>query len=68
MDIYKGDEKLGTVTSGSVLPTIGYNGGMAMLSHNGLKVGDEVFVNDVRGKRKLAKIMKRPLYSAKVKS
>ncbi len=67
MDIYLGDEKIGHVTSGSVLPSLGANGGMALLDAHRVKVNDEVFV-DVRGKRKLAKIMKRPLYSAKVKS
>ena len=65
MKIFKSDREVGLVTSGSVLPTVGGSGGM-VLCEPGLKVGDEVFV-DVRGKRKLAKLMARPLYSARIK-
>ncbi|MGE0171667.1 MAG: glycine cleavage system aminomethyltransferase GcvT [Oligoflexales bacterium] len=65
MDIYKDGEKIGTVMSGSFLPTLDIPGGMALFSKN-VAVGD-TFEVDVRGKRKLAKVAKRPLYSAKVK-
>ncbi|MCX6128302.1 MAG: glycine cleavage system aminomethyltransferase GcvT, partial [Proteobacteria bacterium] len=66
MDIYKGDQKIGVVTSGSFLPSLDIAGGMALITREGAQLGDSVEV-DVRGKRKLAKIVKRPLYSAQVK-
>jgi aminomethyltransferase len=66
MDIYKGDQLVGKVTSGSVLPTVGGKGGMALIQTDFVKVGDSVEI-DVRGKRKLAKIVKKPLYTAKTK-
>lgn len=67
MPVIVGDEVVGEVTSGGVLPTVGGSGGMALIKRGVLKEGDNFFV-DVRGKRKLAHVMKRPLYSAKVKS
>lgn len=67
MDIYFADEKIGTVTSGSVLPTVGGAGGLAFLKTNKVKLDDAIEI-DIRGKRKLARIVKRPLYSAKVKN
>lgn len=66
MDIYKGDRKIGQVTSGSFLPSLDTAGGMALIEKDAANVGD-TFEVDVRGKRKLAKLVKRPLYSAKVK-
>ncbi len=66
MNIYKGDQLVGKVTSGSVLPSVGGAGGMAMVNTSLVKVGDEIQI-DVRGKRKLAKIVKKPLYTAKTK-
>ena len=66
MAVYKGSDLIGKVTSGSVLPTIGGAGGMALLDPKKVKVGDEVEV-DVRGKRKLARLVKKPLYKPKVK-
>ena len=53
------------MTSGSVLPTVGGAGGMAMVAA-GVVENDELEV-DIRGKRKLATVVKRPLYSAKTK-
>ncbi len=67
MQVYKGADLIGKVTSGSVLPTLGGAGGMALLDPRKVAVGDVVEV-DVRGKRKLAKLVKRPLYKAKVKA
>ncbi len=67
MDVYIGDRRIGTVTSGSVLPTVGGAGGMALVEAKTAVVGDQIEV-DVRGKRKLARVLKRPLYLAKVKS
>jgi aminomethyltransferase len=57
---------IGTVTSGSVLPTVGGAGGMALIDPRKAKVGDAIYV-DVRGKRKLARLVPKPLYKAKVK-
>lgn len=66
MDVYVGDRKVGTVTSGSVLPTVEGAGGMALVAKDAGQIGDTVEI-DIRGKRKLARLVKRPLYSAKVK-
>lgn len=67
MACYQGDQKIGHVTSGSVLPTLGGAGGLAMLDPRKVKVGD-TFEVDVRGKRKLARVVKKPLYNAKVRA
>jgi aminomethyltransferase len=56
---------IGKVTSGSVLPTVGGAGGMALVEST-VKEGDHVLV-DIRGKHKPAQVVKRPLYTAKVK-
>lgn len=66
MDILKDGVKIGKVTSGSYLPSLDLAGGMALIEKSAAKVNDHVEI-DVRGKRKLAKIVKRPLYSPKVK-
>jgi aminomethyltransferase len=66
MDVYKDGELVGKVSSGSVLPTVGGAGGMALLNPKKCAVGDTVEV-DVRGKRKLARLVQKPLYKAKVK-
>lgn len=58
--------ELGYVTSGSILPTLGGSGGLAILKKEFSNVGEKILV-DVRGKRKLAEIVKRPLYSGRVK-
>lgn len=65
MKVFHGDSEAGEVTSGSVLPTVGGAGGMALVSTS-LKEGDEFFV-DIRGAKKRAKIVKRPLYAARTK-
>jgi aminomethyltransferase len=65
MKVFVGDNEVGEVTSGSVLPTVGGSGGMALVSTS-LKDGDEFFV-DIRGAKKRAKIVKRPLYAARTK-
>jgi aminomethyltransferase len=66
MEIYRNGEKIGVVTSGSVLPTVGGAGGMALITRGKASLNDEVEV-DVRGKRKLARLVQKPLYKAKVK-
>lgn len=65
MKVLAGDTPAGEITSGSVLPTVGGAGGMALVSTN-FKEGDEFFV-DIRGSKKRAKIVKRPIYAAKTK-
>lgn len=66
MDIYKEGQKIGVVTSGSQLPSLDKAGGMALIMKDSGDLGDMVEI-DVRGKRKLAKIVRRPLYSPRVK-
>jgi aminomethyltransferase len=65
MDIWWNEKIIGKVTSGSVLPTVGGAGGMALLLADSVKVGDKIGI-DVRGKQKLATVVKRPLYTAKI--
>ena len=66
MSIFQGGTNIGVVTSGSVLPSVGGSGGMALILKDTGKVGDEITI-DVRGKRKLARIEKRPLYSPRTR-
>lgn len=66
MEIYAGDKLIGRVTSGSVLPTVGGAGGMALVDAPFAEIGTKLDV-DVRGKRKVASVVKRPLYEARVK-
>ena len=65
MTVYDGQNTAGEVTSGSVLPTVGGAGGMALVSSK-FKEGDDLWV-DIRGTRKKARVVKRPLYAAKTK-
>lgn len=65
MTVYWRGQPTGYVTSGSVLPTVGGAGGMAMVS-TAVCEGDELEI-DIRGNKKLALCTKRPLYSAKTK-
>jgi aminomethyltransferase len=66
MEVFVGNERVGLVTSGSVLPTVGGAGGMALLDPRKVKIDDQIEI-DVRGKRKLARVTKKPLYKAKVR-
>ena len=66
MEVMTDEKVVGEVTSGSFLPTLEKAGGMALIEKNAAKVGDIIQIN-VRGKKKLAKVVKRPLYSARVK-
>ena len=67
MEVFKAGELVGVISSGGVLPTVGGAGGLALLNPKKVALGDEVEV-DVRGKRKLARLVQKPLYKAKVKS
>jgi aminomethyltransferase len=67
MLVYYKNVVCGEVTSGSKLPSV--NRACAMLlcqKEAGLKLGDEVEV-DVRGKRKLARVVNKPFYQPRVK-
>jgi aminomethyltransferase len=66
MDVYRNGEKIGVVTSASFLPSLEKAGGMMLIAGDSAGMDDQVEI-DIRGKRKLAKLVKRPLYSAKVK-
>lgn len=59
-------EDCGAVTSGSVLPSVGGAGGLALLSAVDLELGESLAI-DIRGKTKQAKIVKRPFYAVRVK-
>lgn len=68
MGVYLEGRLIGEVTSGSVLPTVGGAGGLALLNTAaGITVGSEIQI-DVRGKLKRAQVVKKPLYSARVKN
>lgn len=59
--VYKGDEEIGRVTSGTQLPYVGYAGAMALLRADAREMGSKVEV-DVRGRRVEAEIVKMPFY------
>ena len=65
MEVRCENRVVGHVTSGSVLPSLGKNGGMCLVDSS-CSVGSSVEI-DIRGKLKKAAIVKKPLYSAKVK-
>jgi aminomethyltransferase len=66
MDILQDDRKIGVVTSGSVLPTVGGSGGMALLSTQFYNSEKEILI-DIRGTQKKAVVVPKPLYKARVK-
>jgi aminomethyltransferase len=59
------EKPIGMVTSGCSFPHVGGSGGMALLNSSA-KIGDQILV-DIRGKFKLAEIVKKPFYVAKTK-
>lgn len=64
--VYHGGQPAGVVTSGTMLPFVGYAGAMAMLNQQAGEVGTLLEV-DVRGKRIEAKVVKLPFYKAENK-
>lgn len=66
MNVLTSGEEIGKVTSGSVLPTSGGAGGMALVKSNLLKERD-IFEVDIRGTKKKAVVTKKPFYQAKTK-
>jgi aminomethyltransferase len=61
-DIYRGDEKLGVLTSGGHSPVLGKSIGMGYLPRSIAREGAVLSV-DVRGRRIPAHTVKRPFYS-----
>jgi len=60
-DVYAGDEKIGTVTSGSPAPFLKKNIGLAFVPPEFANVGQELRI-DVRGKRLAAEVVPTPFY------
>lgn len=65
MSIFAKGRRVGEVTSGSVLPTVGGAGGMALIDSS--LVDGETILVEIRGHQKQAKIVRRPLYAARTK-
>ncbi len=63
-DVYVGDEKVGTVTSGSPAPFLKKNIGLAFLPPEFANVGQEIRI-DVRGKHLRAQVVQTPFYKRK---
>ncbi len=59
--VYKGDEQIGEVTTGTQSPTLKKNIGLALLNSNETSVGNEVEV-EIRGKRLKAVVAPTPFY------
>jgi len=60
--VMQGDERVGTVTSGTFAPSLELGAGMAYVRSGLAEAGTPVEI-DVRGKRRPARIASRPLYS-----
>jgi aminomethyltransferase len=60
-DVYVGEEKLGTVTSGSPAPFLKKNIGFAFVPVEFANTGQQIRI-DVRGKRLLAEVVPTPFY------
>jgi len=63
-EVFKGDESVGHVTSGSYLPSIDKNAAMALLDRNSVEIDDTVEVL-IRSRRYKAQVLKLPFYQAK---
>ncbi|HSH40369.1 MAG TPA: glycine cleavage system aminomethyltransferase GcvT, partial [Chthoniobacterales bacterium] len=59
--VFRDDEKLGEVNSGTLSPSLGYGIGMAYLPAEHAKVGTELQI-EIRGQKFPAVIEKKPLY------
>lgn len=60
-DVYKVDEKIGHVTSGSVSPMLNKGIGMAYVDINYATIGEDIDI-EIRGRRAKATIVKPPIY------
>ena len=67
MKVYQEGKEIGEVTSGSLLPSLGKKGGLALLNVNSF-VKEELIEIDIRGHLKKARLVKKPMYQAKTKS
>ena len=59
--VYRGEEKIGEVNSGTLSPSLGYGIGMAYLPTEHAKIGTELEI-EIRGQKFPAVIEKKPLY------
>ena len=59
--VFRGDERVGEVNSGTLSPSLGYGIGMAYLPVEHAKVGTELQI-EIRGQKFPAVIEKKPLY------
>ncbi len=59
--VYRGDERIGEVNSGTLSPSLGYGIGMAYLPTEHAKIGTELQI-EIRGQKFPAVIEKKPLY------
>lgn len=60
-DVYQGDEKVGTITSGALSPTLGYPIALAMVAPSASAIDTELHL-DVRGTRIPATVINLPFY------
>jgi aminomethyltransferase len=67
MKVYQEDILLGEVSSGSFLPTLNFSGGLAILNCKKIDL-TKLLEIEIRGKRKRAELIKKPMYQAKIKS
>ncbi len=62
--IFSGDKKVGWVASGTYSPSLDKNIGCGYVRSDVAKIGNDIFV-EIRGKKKLAKIVDTPFYKRK---
>ena len=66
MNVYQNGQMIGKVTSGSVLPSLDQRGGLSLLEVEKLDKKASIEI-DIRGQKKKAKIVKKPMYKANTK-
>lgn len=59
--VFRGDERIGTVTSGTKSPTLGTFIGMAYVAPSAATIGTPIAV-DIRGRRHAGRVVARPFY------
>lgn len=65
-EVYSGEEAVGSVTSGSFAPSLDAYLAMALVGADRTKPGTELQV-DIRGRKKAARVVKRPFYAPRYK-
>ncbi len=65
-DVYKGDKKIGYVTTGYLSPTLGKKIGLALLDIAYTEIGEEIEIL-VRNKKYKAKVIKKQFYTKQYK-